>query len=72
MIAAVHAERLEAALGHLDAASRKLPACPAGPVLAVIEHLDRARAELGTLLGRPAPAPPDDDFSDALPDDEDE
>lgn len=72
MIAPAHAEQVERALGALDAAARRLPACPAGAILAVIECLDRARAELGTLLGRPAPAPPDDDFSDALPDDDED
>lgn len=64
MISAAHAERVEAALGHLDAAARRLPACPAGMVIAVIADLDAARSELGILLGRPLPAPPSDEVDD--------
>lgn len=71
MIAAAHAERLEAALGHLDAASRRLPACPAAASIAIADALDRARAELAILLGRPLPAPAEDEVVDdvfAIPD----
>jgi len=59
-----HAERVERAIGALDAAARRLPACPAGPILAVIECLDRARSELAVLLGRALPAPPGDEDDD--------
>lgn len=71
MIAPAAAERLEAALGAIDSAARRLPACPAGTVLAVLADLDRARAELGAILGRPLPAPAGDVVVDdvfAIPD----
>jgi hypothetical protein len=70
VITAATAERLEAALGHLDAAARRLPACPAAASIAISEALDRARTELSAVLGRPLPAPVGDELDDdvAIPD----